>query len=357
MKPKVAMIFGILGGMFGLLIGLYGYSLMAVAGSSGMRDAGLIQIISIATPIASFVGGFIVTTNPGTAGTLMILSAAAMVWVFGWNAFTAVPLFLSGIGGCLALDIAIDAKRAARASEPGRVEPLLPERAQGVALDVDDGQSQLPLEEDADQTRAAASSVSPAYYAARRHEPARRPPLEDRSFELAKLAVAGVVALAAIGVAGVLGWKYLDTKPTIGEVRRELQKETRSDSLPLMPPPVTPSRELPVSNANKSAGLQEKGTSTDSGENPAATGVLLAADSVRVHLKRGDVYRFKTRDNSIGVSAEKGRFSLQKQDGQAVMNCPGSEGVVWWDRKKYGDSMVLSACSDEVIVTFVTEGE
>lgn len=212
MKPKVAMIFGILGGMFGLLIGLFGYSLAAV-GSSVIRGAGLLQMISIATPIASFVGGFVVTTNPRTAGTLMISSAAAMALIFGLNAFTALPFCLSAFGGCLALAIALEETKAARGSRPITARAPTPEGTTAPAPDVDDGQPQLPLGKDADQSTATASSVAPAYYAARRQEPVRRSSLEDRSFEFAKLAVAGVVALAAITAAGVLGWKYLEQRP------------------------------------------------------------------------------------------------------------------------------------------------
>ncbi|MGB5085586.1 MAG: DUF4064 domain-containing protein [Methylocystis silviterrae] len=347
MKPKVAMIFGILGGMFGLLIGLYGYSLMAVA-ASGMRDAGLIQMISIATPIASFVGGFVVTTNPGTAGTLMILSAAAMAWVFGWNAFTAVPLFLSGIGGCLALDIAINAKRATRASEPGRVEPLRPERAQAVAPNVDDRQQQLPLVETPDQkVLPSVSEFSTHEAAPRMASNVGRPPLDDRSFQLAKLGVAGFVALAAIAVGGVLGWKYLDTKPVSNEAVREAPREVAvvAPSTSTRMEPETPT--APVARIPDPIVTEEpKMDWTDPNNNP----LLIARDGAILHLVQGRWYYLDMYQGGTNLFAKRGKYTLTKRSGEVMANCRGKDQLFVqndWDNYK---DYILKACKGDADV-------
>ncbi|MBV6486913.1 MAG: hypothetical protein GHHEDOFH_00850 [Pseudorhodoplanes sp.] len=105
-----ALIFGILGGLFGLLVGLFGYSIAGIAGASGQSGAGLVQLISIAIPVASLVGGGIAKSQATIAGVFMLLSAGGMLWLFGFNFFTAIPLMLSAIGGALALFAASDAK-------------------------------------------------------------------------------------------------------------------------------------------------------------------------------------------------------------------------------------------------------
>jgi hypothetical protein len=102
-----ALILGILGGVFALLIGLFGYTIGGIAGSSGL------QVISMAVPIASIVGGGMAKAKPIIAGGLMILSAVGMFFIFGFNFFTAIPLILSAVGGALALAAANEVKRIA----------------------------------------------------------------------------------------------------------------------------------------------------------------------------------------------------------------------------------------------------
>jgi hypothetical protein len=99
-----ALILGILGGIFGLGIGLFGYGLGAIAGATEASDgARLFQIVSIAIPMASIVGGGIAIAKPLVGGALMLISAVGMFFVFGFNFFTFIPLVLSGLGGGLAL--------------------------------------------------------------------------------------------------------------------------------------------------------------------------------------------------------------------------------------------------------------
>jgi hypothetical protein len=111
-----ALILGILGGVFGLFVGLFGYAVGGIAGASGQSGAGLLQLISMAIPIASLVGGGIAKANAVVAGILMLLSAVGMLLLFGFNFFTAIPVVLSGVGGLLALMAANEAKPKAGAS-------------------------------------------------------------------------------------------------------------------------------------------------------------------------------------------------------------------------------------------------
>lgn len=111
-----ALVLGIIGGLFGLLVGLFGYGLGAIAGAGGSSGASLFQLISIAIPIACLVGGGMAKANPAVGGGLMLLSAVGMLWLFGFNFFTAIPIVLSALGGTLALLAASDAKTKAEAS-------------------------------------------------------------------------------------------------------------------------------------------------------------------------------------------------------------------------------------------------
>jgi SSS family solute:Na+ symporter len=105
-----ALIFGVLGGLFGLLIGVFGYFVEGIAAAGGQNGAGLFQLISMAIPIASLVGGGMAKSDAVVAGILMLLSAVGMLLVFGFNFFTAIPLVLSGVGGMMALVSANDPK-------------------------------------------------------------------------------------------------------------------------------------------------------------------------------------------------------------------------------------------------------
>ncbi len=104
-----ALVLGILGGLFGLLIGLAGYTLGGIAGSGGL------QAVSMAIPIVSIIGGAMAKTKPMVAGSLMVLSSIGMFSVFGFNFFTAIPLVLSAAGGLLAVTGMSEAKQVVSA--------------------------------------------------------------------------------------------------------------------------------------------------------------------------------------------------------------------------------------------------
>jgi hypothetical protein len=98
-----ALILGILGGLFGLVVGFFGYAAGGVVGAASGTSLVLYQLVSMAIPIASLVGGGLAKVNAFAAGALMLLSAVGMLLVFGLNFFTFLPLVLSGIGGVLVL--------------------------------------------------------------------------------------------------------------------------------------------------------------------------------------------------------------------------------------------------------------
>jgi uncharacterized protein YegL len=130
-----ALVMGILGGLFGLLVGLFGYSVGGIVGATGQKGTGLFQLISIAIPIGSFVGAGLAKANPRMGGALMILSTVAMLWLFGFNFFTAIPVGLTAAGGALAL-LALDASKASAIVTPGTTSTATGQTIAGPAADV-----------------------------------------------------------------------------------------------------------------------------------------------------------------------------------------------------------------------------
>lgn len=97
-----AMILGILGGLFGLSIGMFGAGLGSLASAAGDSGGSGLAIVSLLIPIAGLIGGALVKVNHVIAGVLMGLSVLGMGALFGVHMFTAIPLALSGVGSLLA---------------------------------------------------------------------------------------------------------------------------------------------------------------------------------------------------------------------------------------------------------------
>ena len=100
---NVSMVLGILGGIIGLADGLSDYAvvgmLKAVLGKNDMFD----QLVLIASPVCSIIGGAIVRSNPVAGGALMAVNLAAPLLFFGLHAFPFLPVLLSGFGAAAAL--------------------------------------------------------------------------------------------------------------------------------------------------------------------------------------------------------------------------------------------------------------
>jgi hypothetical protein len=108
-----ALIFGLLGGLFGLVVGVFGYAAGGIVGAASSTSFVFYQLVSMAIPIASLVGGGLAKVNAFAAGALMLLSAVGMLLLFGFNFFTSLPLVLSGIGAVLAFLSAREARAKA----------------------------------------------------------------------------------------------------------------------------------------------------------------------------------------------------------------------------------------------------
>jgi hypothetical protein len=101
---KVSLVLGILGGGIGLLGGLFGYAIFGVLGAASGHNAAaaFYQLLLIASPVSSIVGGVIVKGNPSAGGLLMALNSLALLLFFGLNSLSMLPVLLSGAGAAAA---------------------------------------------------------------------------------------------------------------------------------------------------------------------------------------------------------------------------------------------------------------
>lgn len=124
---KAGGILGIIGGVIALIVGVIGFKL-AGFGSSAMSgiasfngDANSARVnadvqstlafyrtMSILMPIVGLVGGGVAFKNGKVGGALMGVSAAGILWAFGFGVFSLICAVLLGIGAFLAFS---DAKK------------------------------------------------------------------------------------------------------------------------------------------------------------------------------------------------------------------------------------------------------
>lgn len=108
---NAALILGIIGGLWGMLVGFfsYGYTeFIAHFGDVGdiahqVDNPQLIRTVSLIAPILAIAGGAMARARNMIAGVLLLISAAGMFYAFGFNVFTMFPIAMSGLAGILAL--------------------------------------------------------------------------------------------------------------------------------------------------------------------------------------------------------------------------------------------------------------
>lgn len=103
---QASMICGIIGGILGLITGFGVYGLAAagnaLSSAAGSNESFVIyQVVGIAAPIASIVGGAMVKGKQQVGSGLMGASALGMLIAFGIGMFTIFPIALSGVGAAL----------------------------------------------------------------------------------------------------------------------------------------------------------------------------------------------------------------------------------------------------------------
>lgn len=108
---NAALTLGIIAGVFGMLVGFFGYGYTELANAHveveelfGMFDnPQAVRIVSILSPLLAIAGGAMARMRALWGGVLLLISAGGMYYAFGFNVFTMFPISFAGLGGLLAL--------------------------------------------------------------------------------------------------------------------------------------------------------------------------------------------------------------------------------------------------------------
>lgn len=108
---NAALVLGITAGLFGMIVGFFGYGYTAFIEAFGeieglaeqVEDVGLIRAAAVLAPMLAIAGGAMARARALWGGGLLLISAAGMYHAFGFNVFTMFPVVFAATGGVLAL--------------------------------------------------------------------------------------------------------------------------------------------------------------------------------------------------------------------------------------------------------------
>jgi len=106
---NAASVLGMIAGLIGILVWLFGYGMVAFQNAvpeaelSLFENPGFIQFASFVAPLLSIAGGAMAKSRALWGGTAMLLGAAAFYAAFGFNVGTMFPIGFAGLGGLLAI--------------------------------------------------------------------------------------------------------------------------------------------------------------------------------------------------------------------------------------------------------------
>jgi len=102
---------GMIGGLIGILVGLFGYGYAELTAAEPVvgevlgffENPDLIRFASFIAPLLAIAGGAMARYRALWGGVAMLLSCAAFYFAFGFNVGTMFPIGFAGVGGVLAL--------------------------------------------------------------------------------------------------------------------------------------------------------------------------------------------------------------------------------------------------------------
>ena len=108
---NAAAVLGIIAGVIGMFVGLFGYGWTSlVADHPDVGEAlfnfdspGLVRTVSIVAPVLAIAGGAMAKIRALWGGILLLVSAGLMQQAFSFNAATMFPIVMAGVGGLLAI--------------------------------------------------------------------------------------------------------------------------------------------------------------------------------------------------------------------------------------------------------------
>ncbi len=108
---NAALTLGLIGGIIGMIVGFFSYGYVEFIDWFGeIRDVAgqvenpfVIKAASLAAPVLAIAGGAMARSQAMIGGILMLVSAAGMLYAFGFGVFTMFPIVMACLGGVLAL--------------------------------------------------------------------------------------------------------------------------------------------------------------------------------------------------------------------------------------------------------------
>ena len=108
---NAALVLGIIGGLWAMIIGFFGYGYTVFIEKNGeigdlatqVNHPMVIRAASFLAPILAIAGGAMARSQNVAAGVLLMLAGAAIYAAFGFGPFTMFPIAMCILGGLLAL--------------------------------------------------------------------------------------------------------------------------------------------------------------------------------------------------------------------------------------------------------------
>ena len=108
---NAALILGIIGGLLGMMVGLFSYGYTELIDTYGewsdvaeqVDNVSRVRAMALIAPILALAGGAMARARGLIGGGLMLASTLGMYWGFVFNVFTMFPIAMTGLGGVLAI--------------------------------------------------------------------------------------------------------------------------------------------------------------------------------------------------------------------------------------------------------------
>lgn len=108
---SAAMVLGIIGGVIGMFVGLFGYGWTSLVQDQpdvgtifgNFDNPALVRLVSVLAPVLAIAGGAMAKIRALWGGVLLLISALLMQQAFSFNAATMFPIVMAGLGGVLAI--------------------------------------------------------------------------------------------------------------------------------------------------------------------------------------------------------------------------------------------------------------
>ena len=108
---NAALVLGVIGGIIGMIVGFFSFGYVEFIEwfgevddvASQVDNPFLIQAVSLAAPLLAITGGAMARAQAQIGGLLMLISAAGMLYAFGFGVFTMFPIAMCCLGGLLAV--------------------------------------------------------------------------------------------------------------------------------------------------------------------------------------------------------------------------------------------------------------